>query len=61
MSPKKRFVVILEPPQLEALRRLEKETDVPVSRLIRRAIDRMLETIEGDKSERKRPASRKRS
>ena len=62
MSPKTRFQVMLEPDQLDKLRRIEQEQDVPVARQIRRAIDRWLEE-QGDKSksERKRAGTRKRS
>ena len=60
MSPKTRFQVMLEPEQLEALRRIEREKDVPVARLIRRAIDQLLESEQAQKAERRRASTRKR-
>jgi hypothetical protein len=60
MSPKARFQLMLEPEQLAELRQIEANTDVPVSRQIRRAIDLWLEQ-QGDsvKAQGKRPAGRK--
>jgi hypothetical protein len=57
MSPKQRFQLMLEPEQLDALRKIERETGAPVAEQIRRAIDRWL----GTKSERKRAGTRRRS
>ena len=51
---------MLEPEQLEALRRIEREKDVPVARLIRRAIDQLLESEQAQKAERRRASTRKR-
>jgi len=42
MSPKQRFQILLEPKQLEALRRIEANTGAPVARQIRMAVDRWL-------------------
>jgi len=50
MSSKRRFQVMLEPAQLEALRKIERETGAPIAAQIRRAIDRWL----GDKGPGKR-------
>jgi hypothetical protein len=60
MSPKTRFQILLEPEQLEALRRIQKRTAAPVASQVRMAVDKWI-AEQGDKSERKRPASRKRS
>ena len=59
MSPKQRFQILLEPEQLEALRRIETRTGAPVGRQIRMAVDRWLGT-QGEKAERKRASTRKR-
>jgi hypothetical protein len=48
---------MLEPAQLKALRSIEDETGAPVARQIRRAVDLYLK--ERDKTQGKRPASRK--
>jgi hypothetical protein len=53
MPPKERFQLMLEPAQLQALRRIEDETGAPLARQIRRAIDGYLRVREGTKSERK--------
>jgi hypothetical protein len=60
MSPKKRFQVMLEPEQLQALRKVEEHTGAPVAEQIRRAVDAWLKTPKG-KTERKRAVTRKRS
>ena len=43
MSPKTRFQVMLDPPQLEAMRVIEQRTGAPVARQIRMAVDRWLD------------------
>ena len=59
MTPKQRFQILLEPEQLEALRRIEKRTGAPVTRQIRMAVDRWL-SEQGDEAGRKRVVARKR-
>jgi hypothetical protein len=44
MSPKERFNIMLEPDQLEELRKLQERTGASVSELVRRAIAAFLET-----------------
>jgi hypothetical protein len=56
-----RFQIVLEPEQLEALRQIQQETDQPVSRQIRSAIDEWLQRQRSGKAERTRPRKRKRS
>jgi hypothetical protein len=60
MSPKQRFQILLDPEQLAALRRIEDRTGAPVARQIRMAVDRWLDE-QGEKPERKRAVTRKRS
>jgi len=60
MTPKRRFQILLEPDQLDALRRIEERTGAPVARQIRMAVDRWL-SDQLPKSERKRAVTRKRS
>jgi hypothetical protein len=60
MSPKTRFQVMLEPDQLAAMRRIEEETGAPIGEQIRRAVNEWLKA-RGDKTERKRASTRKRS
>ena len=60
MSPKTRFQILLEPEQLEALRRIQERTSAPVASQIRKAVEKWI-AEQGEKAERKRPASRKRS
>jgi hypothetical protein len=60
MSPKQRFQILLEPEQLQALRAIEERTGAPVARQIRMAIDRWLGE-RGEKTDRKRATTRKRS
>ena len=59
MTPKQRFQILLEPEQLEALRRIEKRTGAPVARQIRMAVDGWLGK-QGEKTGRKRAVTRKR-
>jgi hypothetical protein len=59
VTPKQRFQILLEPDQLEALRRIEERTGAPVARQIRMAVDRWL-SERGEKTERKRASTRKR-
>ena len=59
MTPKQRFQILLEPEQLEALRRIENRTGAPVGRQIRMAVERWLGE-QGEKAERKRAIPRKR-
>jgi|HubBroStandDraft_1064217.scaffolds.fasta_scaffold218831_2 hypothetical protein len=47
--PKTKFMVNLGSDQLDALRKLSAETDVPVASLVRRAIDNYL-AVQKDKS-----------
>jgi hypothetical protein len=60
MSPKTRFQILLEPEQLAALRRIQERTAAPVASQIRRAVEKWI-AEQGEMTERKRPASRKRS
>jgi hypothetical protein len=60
MSPKQRSQILLEQEQLVALRRIEQKTGPPVARQIRMAVDRWLGE-QGEKAERKRAVTRKRS
>jgi hypothetical protein len=43
MSPKQRFVMMLEPGQLAALRVIEERTGARISEQVRRAVDAYLE------------------
>jgi hypothetical protein len=60
MSPKTRFQILLEPEQLAALRRIQERTAAPVASQIRRAVANWI-AEQGEKSERKRAVTRKRS
>jgi len=60
VAVKQRFQMFLEPAQLEALRRIEAETGVPVGRQIRMAVDRYLEAAE-KKTARPRASTRRRA
>src|ERR1700674_3013764 len=60
MSPKTRFQILLEPEQLAALRRIQKETAAPVASQIRQAVGKWIAEHD-DKTERKRGVARKRS
>jgi hypothetical protein len=55
-----RFQILLEPEQLAGLRRIQERTAAPVASQIRRAVEKWI-AEQGEKVERKRPASRKRS
>jgi hypothetical protein len=59
MTPKTRFQILLEPEQLDALRRIEKRTGAPVARQVRMAVHRWLGE-RGEKPDRKRAQTRKR-
>jgi hypothetical protein len=59
MSPKQRFQILLDPEQLDALRRIEQRTGAPIARQIRIAVDRWLEE-QGERTDRKRAPTRKR-
>jgi len=59
LSPKTRFQILLEPERL-ALGRIQERTAAPVASQIRRAVEKWI-AEQGEKVERKRPASRKRS
>jgi len=61
LSPKTRFQILLEPEQLAALRRIQERTAAPVASQIRRAVEKWIAEQGDEKTERKRPASRKRS
>jgi len=61
MSPKVRFQILLEPVQLEALRKVEAKTGVPVARQIRMAVDRSLKGQGVLTAKRQRLKARKRS
>jgi hypothetical protein len=56
MSPKARFQVMLEPDQLDALRKLQEATGATVAEHIRRAIADYVKS----KTDRQRPSRRKR-
>jgi hypothetical protein len=60
LSPKTRFQILLEPEQLAALKRIQERTAAPVASQIRRAVEKWI-AEQGEKTERKRPVSRKRS
>lgn len=61
MSPKKtRLQILLEPEQVAALRRIQERTDAPLAAQIRRGVDLWI-AEQGDKTERKRASTRKRS
>jgi hypothetical protein len=60
LSPKTRFQILLEPEQLAALRRIQERTAAPIASQIRRAVENWI-AEQGEKTERKRPAGRKRS
>jgi hypothetical protein len=59
MSPKTRFQILLEPDQLEALRRIQERTAAPVASQIRRAVEKWI-ADHGEGTERKRAVTRKR-
>ena len=63
MSPKRPFNIMLEPRQIDALRKLEEATGAKPSEQIRRAIDAWIKDrgVTVKKTERKRAATRKRS
>lgn len=61
MTPKQRFQILLEPEQLEALRRIEERTGAPVARQVRMAVDRWLGEQCEKETGRKRAVTRKRS
>jgi hypothetical protein len=54
-----RFQILLESEQLAALRRIQERTTAPVASQIRRAVENWV-AEQGEKTERKRPASRAR-
>jgi hypothetical protein len=58
MSPKTRFQILLEPEQLEALRRIQERTAAPVASQIRRAVEAWIAEHD-QKSNRKRSASKR--
>jgi hypothetical protein len=60
MSPKTRFQILLEPEQLAALRRIQERTSAPVASQIRKAVEKWI-TEQGERAERKRATTRKRS
>jgi hypothetical protein len=60
MSPKTRFQILLEPEQLAALRRIQDRTLAPVASQIRKAVENWI-AAQGEKTKRKRAATRKRS
>lgn len=61
MSPKTRFQILLEPEQVEALKRIQERTAAPLAAQIRRAVDTWIADNGEQKSQRKRADSRKRS
>jgi hypothetical protein len=60
LPPKIRFQILLEPEQVAALKRIQERTAAPLAAQIRRAVDTWI-AGQGEKTERKRPASRKRT
>jgi Ribbon-helix-helix domain len=60
MSPKTRFQILLEPEQLDALRRIQERTSAPVASQIRKAVEKWI-AAQGEQTERKRASTRKRS
>jgi uncharacterized heparinase superfamily protein len=60
MSPKTRFQILLEPEQLETLRRIQARTGAAVASQIRRAVEDWIEQHGEEKMERSRSGLRKR-
>ena len=60
MSLKTRFQILLEPEQMSALKRIQERTGAPLAAQIRRAVDMWI-ADQGEKAERKRAVTRKRS
>jgi hypothetical protein len=60
MSPKTRLQILLEPEQIDALKRIQARTAAPLAAQIRRAVDMWI-AEQGEKTERKRAITRKRS
>jgi len=60
VSPKTRFQILLEPEQITALKRIQDRTAAPLAAQIRRAVDTWI-AEQGEKTEGKRRASRRRS
>jgi hypothetical protein len=60
MSPRTRFQILFESEQLAVLRWIQERTTAPVASQIRRAVENWI-AEQGEKPERKRPASRGRS
>jgi len=60
MSPKTRFQILLEPEQLEALRRIQQRTAAPVASQIRAAVEKWITDQEGDKKTARRRSSTRR-
>jgi hypothetical protein len=61
MSPMTRFQILLEPEQLDALRRIQARTAAPVASQIRQAIGKWITEQGEQKADRKRVGARKRS
>ncbi len=61
MSPKTRFQILLEPEQLDVLRKIQTRTGAPVASQIRRAVEDWIAKSGEKKAERPRAHSRKRS
>jgi hypothetical protein len=62
MSPKQRFQMVLEPAQIEGLKRVAARTGASMAEQIRRAIDAWLEKEDRPRrSDRPRGSTRKRS
>jgi hypothetical protein len=61
MSPKTRFQILLEPEQLEALRRIQDRTGAAVAAQIRRAVEGWIDKHGERKKEHSRSRLRKRS
>lgn len=56
MSPKTRFQILLEPEQVEALKRIQERTAAPLAAQIRRAVDTWIAENGEQKLARKEPA-----
>lgn len=61
MSPKTRFQILLEPEQLEALRRIQKRTAAPVASQIRVAVEKWIAEHGEKKTARRRADSRRKA
>jgi hypothetical protein len=59
MSPKTRFQILLEPEQLDALRKIQTQTGAPVASQIRHAVEQWIAKRGERKASRRRATSRR--